>query len=108
VELFKKNKIVVEPVVEPVPEPPGVDDGTRPEPPSEPLPPSRAACYVLASGLNVGAMVPVTPVGETISNTDTGEDFVDLALVAEPQTAKIYRTKARYSDGKEPGTWHYV
>lgn len=76
--------------------------------PAPPLPESarRVANYVLASGVNMGATVAVFPLGPALINEESKQMFSDLALVDTPEIP--YQTKAPYSDGKEPGTWHWA
>jgi hypothetical protein len=64
----------------------------------------RAANYVLASGEQMGAVVSVVPMSEPKDYSGTLR--ADLALAESPSLK--YQTLAPYSEGKEPGTWHWV
>lgn len=67
--------------------------------------PTSSAVYVVASGPQIGTLVEVQPVGPTITNPETGDQFTDLAHVGAPDV--VYQTKALFSKKKELGTWHY-
>lgn len=68
---------------------------------SEPL----KAGYVLASGVNMGQMVPCVVLALSF-NEETKQKFGDLAKAETPDV--VWQNQALYSDGNEPGTWHYV
>jgi len=72
------------------------------QPPAVPAP-VRTASYVLASGPNMGQTVEcVLMDGEF--DEEAGDLRANLARVESPTV--LFQTKALYSEGKEPGTWH--
>lgn len=78
-------------------------DPKQEEPPVIPPAPTpvKACVYVLASGPQFGASVSVVQMEEPDQN-----GRCNLALDISPD--RRYQTKAPYSAGKEPGTWHYA
>lgn len=82
------------PVMEPAP---------TPVAPVAPQSDRRVALYVLASGPNMGKTVEcVLMDGEF--DEEAGDLRANLARVESPTV--LFQTKALYSEGKEPGTWH--
>lgn len=77
---------------------------TPPDPGVIPAPSNtRIALYVLASGEMMGQAVPVV----VMEQHEYPEGFrANLAKVDAPTLR--YQTLALYSEGKEPGTWHWA
>ena len=68
----------------------------------------RVGLYVIPGGPDKGTVVGVVELinGKTQINEETGEMRSDLALVDSPDVH--FETLSLYSEGKEPGTWHWA
>jgi hypothetical protein len=75
--------------------------------------PGRTVHYVMDVPLSAGESPPVRPaVVVTVADHFTGESGLRVFVDGDrdgypPEQAAVWKGGARYSKGREPGTWHW-